>query len=134
MFKDVSLAEDLTRNFRSHVRAKDGEDLSIDMSVNVLTSSNWPSYTPVAITLPPEMTHIQDLFKDYYCLQHNSRVLQWQNSLGHCLVTARFPSGVKELNVSVFQTVCLLLFNTEDTMTFTEIAAATGIGEILRGS
>lgn len=58
----------------------------------------------------------------------------WQNNLGHCVVKATFPKGKKELLVSLFQTVVLLLFNDQkrDHLTYNEIKELTNIGEAHR--
>jgi len=60
--------------------------------------------------------------------------LTWQNSLGHCVLKTTFPSSKKELAVSLFQTVILLLFNDAKKLSFKEIQAATTmeIGELKR--
>ncbi len=39
--------------------------------------------------------------------------LIWQPSLAHCLLKAKFPSGKKELQVSLYQAIVLLLFNVQ---------------------
>ena len=35
--------------------------------------------------------------------KYSGRKLQWQASLGHCVLRANFKSGQKELQVSLFQ-------------------------------
>lgn len=52
----------------------------------------------------------------------------WQNSLGHCTLKANFSLGKKELSVSLFQTVVLLLFNDSNKLSYKEIYQITGIG------
>ena len=44
--------------------------------------------------------------------------MMWQNSLGHCALTVHFALGKKEVHVSLFQTVVLMLFNDADTLTY----------------
>jgi len=51
----------------------------------------------------------------------------WQNSLGHCVLKAEFPKGRKELAVSLFQTVVLMLFNDTQRLSLQDIKDATGI-------
>ena len=58
-----------------------------------------------------------------------SRRLQWQQSLGHCVLKSSFKHGDKELQVSLFQSLVLLLFNSAEEFTFVEIKEATGVGE-----
>ena len=43
------------------------------------------------------------VFKDFYLSKHSGRRLVWHNSLGTCVLKARFEKGAKELSVSLFQ-------------------------------
>ena len=83
------------------VRAK--VPAGVDMNVNVLTSGYWPSYPIIEATLPQELSGYSQVFKDFYLAKHSGRKLVWQNSLGTCVLRARFSKGVKELSVSMFQ-------------------------------
>jgi len=68
-------------------------------------------------------------FKKFYISKHSGRKLQWQHSLGQCVLKSSFPQGEKELQVSLFQTLVLLLFNSVDVLTYLDIREQTGIGE-----
>ena len=85
-------------------------------------------------------------FKTFYLSKHSGRKLQWQPSLGHCVIRSSFinvsprwcvPIGItlfccqgdKDLQVSLYQTLVLLLFNESDELMFQEIQEATGIGK-----
>ena len=84
----------------------------LDMFVHTLTTTYWPPYPPMELTLPPQLAAPQKEFTAFYADKYREkRVLTWQHSLGHCLLRAFFPSGRKELSVSLFQTIVLLLFN-----------------------
>lgn len=103
------------------------------------------------------MVRLQEIFKTFYLGKHSGRKLQWQSTLGHCVLKAefkevddRFPillcvcsvnsikifflllkkkkKGKKELQVSLFQTLVLLMFNEGEEFTLEEIKLATGIG------
>lgn len=74
------------------------------------------------------MVQYLEAFKLFYLNKHSGRKLQWQPSLGHCVLKSVFPHGDKELQVSLFQALVLLLFNETDKRIFTEIKTATGIG------
>ena len=43
------------------------------------------------------------VFKEFYLSKHSGRRLVWHNSLGTCILKARFDRGTKELSVSLFQ-------------------------------
>ena len=135
MFKDVDLSRDIMRGFSAAAAAGGGGGgggvhipEGVEMFVNVLTAGYWPTYAPVEVNLPRELHALQDVFREYYLGKHSGRRLVWQNSLGHCVLRATFPQcGTKELAVSLFQAVTLMLFNDSEKMTYEEIRAATGI-------
>lgn len=133
MFKDMEISKELMVAFKhhlSHVKIP----RNIDLSVNVLTMGYWPTYPPVEVHMPPEMLKYQEVFKKFYLGKHSGRKLLWQPSLGHCVLRANFVAGMKELQVSLFQALVLLLFNDKDSYSFEEIKQATGIedGELRR--
>lgn len=108
------------------------------------------------------MVRLQEIFKTFYLGKHSGRKLQWQSTLGHCVLKAEFKEvddsglrrprvfrslregslwviaafvclffllkGKKELQVSLFQTLVLLMFNEGEEFTLEEIKLATGIG------
>eukprot|EP00884_Botryococcus_braunii_P015977 jgi/Botrbrau1/3062/Bobra.0070s0055.1 len=67
--------------------------------------------------------------KTFYLERHQNRRLQWHDVLGTCVVRANFPKGTKELSVSLFQAVVLMLFNDADELSLQDIKGATGIEE-----
>jgi cullin-4 len=87
----------------------------------------WPTYQPMEVHLPSEMVILQDVFNKFYLGKHSGRKLQWQPTLGHCVLKAVFPSGAKELRVSLFQALCLLLFNQGDEFSVAEVHKHTNI-------
>ncbi|CAO3575148.1 unnamed protein product [Mortierella alpina] len=71
MFKDMDTSKDIMANFRaSKMHSKIGQ---LDLSVNVLTQGNWPTYPPAEANIPDQ--------------------------------------GTKELQLSLFQAIIVLLFN-----------------------
>uniref|UniRef100_A0A6N2LAJ3 Cullin family profile domain-containing protein n=1 Tax=Salix viminalis TaxID=40686 RepID=A0A6N2LAJ3_SALVM len=90
-------------------------------------SQYWPTYPPMDVRLPHELNVYQDIFKEFYLSKYSGRRLMWQNSLGHCVLKAEFPKGKKELAVSLFQTVVLMLFNDAQKLSFQDIKDSTGI-------
>ena len=63
---------------------------ALDLNVNILTMGYWPSYPPVEVHLPPDMFTLQKTFNEFYLSKHSGRKLQWQPSLGHCLLRGNF--------------------------------------------
>ncbi|XP_056646921.1 cullin-4B [Diorhabda sublineata] len=134
MFKDMELSKDINVAFKQHLNVNTRNLAPIDMTVSILTMGYWPTYQALDVTLPDQMVRFQDIFKDFYLSKHSGRKLQWQPTLGHCVLRATFKTGPKELVVSLFQTLVILLFNKYDEVTFEYIKAATNIedGELRR--
>uniref|UniRef100_A0A672MR20 Cullin-4A n=1 Tax=Sinocyclocheilus grahami TaxID=75366 RepID=A0A672MR20_SINGR len=135
MFKDMELSKDIMIQFKQVCYMQNQSDPSnIELTVNILTMGYWPSYTPMDVHLPTEMVKLQEVFKVFYLGKHSGRKLQWQPTLGHAVLKTEFKEGKKELQVSLFQTLVLLMFNESDECSVEEIRAATGIedGELKR--
>ncbi|KAK3205036.1 hypothetical protein Dsin_019082 [Dipteronia sinensis] len=127
MFKDIELSKEINESFKQSSQARTKLPSGIEMSVHVLTTGYWPTYPPMDVRLPHELNVYQDIFKEFYLSKYSGRRLMWQNSLGHCVLKAEFPKGKKELAVSLFQTVVLMLFNDAEKLSFQDIKDATGI-------
>ncbi|OAY78060.1 Cullin-4 [Ananas comosus] len=127
MFKDIELSKEINDSFKQSSQARTKLPTGIEMSVHVLTTGYWPTYPPMDVRLPHELNVYQDIFKEFYLSKYSGRRLMWQNSLGHCVLKAEFPKGKKELAVSLFQTVVLMLFNDAQKLSFQDIKDSTGI-------
>ncbi|XP_050314082.1 cullin-4B [Anthonomus grandis grandis] len=134
MFKDMELSKDINQAFKQHLAVNSRDLPQIEMTVSILTMGYWPTYQPMDVTLPDHMVRLQDIFKDFYLSKHSGRKLQWQPTLGHCVLRATFKTGPKELVVSLFQTLVLILFNDCDSLAFEYIKEVTNIedGELRR--
>nr|AAI65630.1 Cul4a protein [Danio rerio] len=128
MFKDMELSKDIMIQFKQYMQNQT-EPSNIELTVNILTMGYWPSYTPMDVHLPAEMVKLQEVFKLFYLGKHSGRKLQWQPTLGHAVLKTEFKEGKKELQVSLFQTLVLLMFNESDECSVEEIRVATGIEE-----
>ncbi|XP_030594835.1 cullin-4B [Archocentrus centrarchus] len=126
MFKDMELSKDIMVQFKQHMQCQNIPG-NIELTVNILTMGYWPTYVPMEVHLPPEMVRLQEIFKTFYLGKHSGRKLQWQSTLGHCVLKAEFKEGKKELQVSLFQTLVLLMFNEGEEFALEEIKLATGI-------
>ena len=132
MFKDVELSKDIMRSFQQSARTQQqivaavGEE--VDLQVNILTAVHWPTYPQESIKLQPELSQMQDVFKEFYLDKYSGRCLGFLNQLGTCVIKADFLGGKKhEFSVSVFQAVVMLLFNETDQLPFAAIATHTGM-------
>ncbi|GMI85266.1 hypothetical protein HRI_002195900 [Hibiscus trionum] len=124
---DIELSKEINESFRQSSQARIKLPSGIEMSVHVLTTGYWPTYPPMDVRLPHELNVYQDIFKEFYLSKYSGRRLMWQNSLGHCVLKVDFPKGKKELAVSLFQTVVLMLFNDAQKLSFLDIKESTGI-------
>lgn len=129
MFKDVELSSDFARVYAA---SRPNTSSSFDLSVNVLSIGNWPTYPSSNVRLPDAMARSLERFRDFYVSKHSGRTLKWQHSLDTCAIKATFPKGgKKELAVSLFQGLVLLLFNDVPDggkLSFEDIAADTRLG------
>lgn len=124
MFKDMELSKDMNISFKQHMANADVEYTKIDLTVHILTMGYWPTYPLMEVTMPSLLVELQSIFNKFYLAKHSGRKLQWQPTLGSCVLTARFEHGSKEFLVSLFQALVLLLFSDTDVLTFNEIKAA----------
>jgi cullin-4 len=69
-----------------------------------------------------------DDFAAWYGHTYSGRVLSWRHQHSTVTLTARFPAGNKEVDVSLFQAMVLLQFNDTKSLSFEEIFVRTGIG------
>lgn len=133
MFKDVEMSKELGSAFRKHLEgdAKAKEDKigqNAEFSISILTMGQWPNYEYAEANLPKDLCLYLNAYQTFYVARHNGRKLQWQHSLGHCLVKGTFrPGVVKELQVSLFQTMVLVLFNDRNRWTLDELEEETRI-------
>jgi cullin-4 len=77
------------------------------------------------------MIHLLNAYQSFYTSQFKGRKLIWRNSMGSCVLKANFPKGRKEISVSLFQAVVLMLFNdtTNLTLAYSCIANETKLGK-----
>ncbi|KAK3322302.1 Cullin-domain-containing protein [Apodospora peruviana] len=141
MFKDQELAKDEMKSYKEWMTGtgRTEKNSGVDLTVNILSAAAWPSYPDVRVLLPKEVLEQITTFDSYYKNKHTGRRLTWMHNLAHCVVRAQFNRGPKELQVSAFQAVVLVLFNdVEDravpVLSYEQISQATGMagGELER--
>jgi len=124
MVTDMNLSSDMQGAFSEHLLNNEIK-LDTDVSVQVLTTGFWPTYKNDDLNLPAEMLACIDTFKEFYDKRTSHRRLRWVHQLGNAQVLGTFmPNGKKkqhDLVVSTYQACILLLFNSQDSMTFDEI-------------
>ncbi|MCJ1474829.1 hypothetical protein MMC13_003489 [Lambiella insularis] len=129
MFKDVELARDEMASYKQMLQDRQKKS-SVDLSVNVLSASAWPTYPDVPVDIPVNIQKATTDFEEHYRLKHTGRRLAWKHALAHCQLRASFPRGNKEIVVSSFQAIVILYFNNkgaDELVGYAELRAATSL-------
>ncbi|WKY01288.1 hypothetical protein Q1695_015353 [Nippostrongylus brasiliensis] len=136
MFRDMELSKDLGVAFRNYIQHESSLgrfDDCVECSVNVLTMGQWPAYDNIQVNVPHHLSCSLQLYEKFYDSRHTGRKLQWQPRLGQCVLKANFRRGVcpvqKELKVSLFQAIVLLLFNDQQSWSAADIVQATKLDQ-----
>ena len=132
MFKDVELAREEMQSYKQRLEDRIGYEKSrhVDLSVNILSAAAWPSYPDVLVNVPANIKRAIDDFELHYKSKHSGRKLEWKHALAHCQLKAAFNKGGKELVVSSFQAIVLLLFNglgLDQTLSYQHVLNETGL-------
>lgn len=124
MFKDMELSREFNTAFKQYLTTndKEGKFSKVEFGVNTLTMGNWPNYPITEVNIPSQLAELQQMYTKFYTNKHNSRRLQWQYSLSSAILKARISEKVvKELDVSLFQAMVLLLFNDKTEWTYVDV-------------
>ncbi|CAD6576480.1 MAG: hypothetical protein ASARMPREDX12_007903 [Alectoria sarmentosa] len=128
MFKDIEMAREEISSYKSMLEERQTRT-TFDLSVNVLSSSAWPSYPNVTVNVPENVLKATASFEQHYKMKHSGRKLEWKHALAHCQLKAIFPKGSKEIVVSCFQAVILTAFNRNDSMSYLDLRAFSGLDD-----
>jgi cullin-4 len=128
MFKDQELARDEMAAYKQSLGSS--SKTGVDLQVSVLSSAAWPTYPDIEVKLPDEVAKHIERYDRHYKHKHSGRKLSWKHALAHSVVRAQFNKGTRELVVSGFQAIVLVLFNNipaDGNLSYTDISAATGL-------
>ena len=128
MFKDIEMARDEIASYKAMIEERE-KRMPLDLSVNVLSSSAWPSYPNVSVNVPETILQATADFEQHYKVKHTGRKLEWKHALAHCQLKATFPKGNKEIVVSSFQAIVLLAFNSSDALSYQNLQSISGLGK-----
>jgi cullin-4 len=120
MFKDVELAREEMQSYKQRLEDREGytKGKNIELNVNILSAAAWPTYPDIPVVVPANVS------------KHSGRKLDWKHALAHCQMRATFGKTTKELVVSSFQAVVLLLFNAVaegEHLAYSHILTETGL-------
>ncbi|XP_047340942.1 cullin-1-like [Impatiens glandulifera] len=121
MVTDLTLAKENQNHFEDYLSKNPNASPGIDFSVNVLTTGFWPTYKSSDLSLPAEMVKCIEVFKEFYETKTKHRKLTWIYSLGTCNINGKFEQKTIELILGTYQAAALLLFNSTDRLSYSEM-------------
>lgn len=118
MFTDMSLSSDLNAKFKNFVKEKSLTG-QVNMDILVLTAGAWPlnqkddaaGTDTNKIQIPSVLENNITSFETFYGNQYNGRRLLWQWNLTRGEIRINHLDRNYELQVSLYQSIILLLFN-----------------------
>ncbi|KAK6780756.1 hypothetical protein RDI58_022940 [Solanum bulbocastanum] len=129
MVTDLTLARENQNHFQEYLSSNPAASPGIDLTVTVLTTGFWPSYKSSDLCLPVEMVKCVEVFKEFYQTKTKHRKLTWIYSLGTCNINGKFDSKTIELILGTYQAAALLLFNSSDRLSYSEIKSQLNLAD-----
>ncbi|XP_052205390.1 cullin-1-like isoform X1 [Diospyros lotus] len=129
MVTDLTLARENQNHFEEYLSKNQHVNPGIDLTVTVLTTGFWPSYKSSDLSLPVEMVKCVEVFKEFYQTKTKHRKLTWIYSLGTCNINGKFEAKTIELIVGTYQAAALLLFNSSDKLSYSEIKTQLNLAD-----
>lgn len=131
MFTDIGVSNELKESFNQSLRQKNAQ-LGISFSIYVLQAGSWPlGQSPVtSFALPEIFSHSVKAFEEYYYSRYTGRVLTWLYH--HCTADLKLCYTAKRqysVSMQTFHAAILLLFETNDILTYGEISKSTQLSD-----
>lgn len=129
MFTDMGLSKELNDSFKdSMTKTHDKSELDVDFYALVLASGFWPLTAPSSdFSIPTELLPTYQRFERYYQAKHSGRKLTWLWQLSKNELKTNYLSQKLVFQTSAYQSAILLQYNSSDSLTETELQAATGL-------
>ena len=116
MINDLTTGKDHLEKFQ--IFAKENEKkfnlMSVDFTVQVLTTGFWPKNVETKLQLPTCMTNCVSAFSEYYDKATDARKLLFVESLGSCTVQMKCEKKVYDLSVTTLQAAVLDMFSMKE--------------------
>lgn len=129
MVTDLTLARENQGHFEEYLAQNPNVSAGLDLTVTVLTTGFWPTYKTADLNLPSEMVRCIEVFKQFYQTRTKHRKLTWVYSLGSCNINGKFGSKTIELVVGTYQAAALMLFNTSDRLSYSEMMTQLNLAD-----
>lgn len=128
MFNDIKLSKDTNKEFKESPVAKAIEESGVDFTVETLTNGHWPDQQQEPCILPPEMKEITTKFETFYKQKHARRNLIWLMHHGSVDLKPLFSTDKPyTFSMSSYQSIIVLLFNSNEELTYQKIKDLTRI-------
>lgn len=128
MFTDIELSVNIMDEFKK--KNKNSTVFQgVDINVDILTSGIWPEQNVHPCKLPSELARCAQKFNLFYKEKHSGRHLTWLYNNCKVEINTVCFSKTYILSVSCYQAVILMLFNTKEEMTVSELKDLSGIPE-----
>ncbi|CAL5223551.1 g6084 [Coccomyxa viridis] len=128
MVTDLALAREKQQAFESWQR-QNSKSSPLDLSVTVLTTGFWPAFKAIDLALPQEMVDGVALFKEFYEETVKHRRLTWYYHSGLATIRGNFKQKPIDMLMSTTQAAVVLLFNSEEKLSFSEIRERANLPE-----
>jgi cullin 1 len=127
----MSLSKDLTDNFKERM-SQNHDDMDITFSIMVLGTNFWPLNPPShEFVIPQEILPTYNRFQQYYQTKHSGRKLTWLWNYSKNELRTNYLNQKYILMTSSYQMAVLVQYNRNDTLSLSELVAATSIPEEL---
>eukprot|EP01012_Entosiphon_sulcatum_P037927 TRINITY_DN4889_c0_g1_i1.p1 TRINITY_DN4889_c0_g1~~TRINITY_DN4889_c0_g1_i1.p1 ORF type:complete len:769 (-),score=186.60 TRINITY_DN4889_c0_g1_i1:539-2845(-) len=126
MINDRNVSEETQNAFRQYQQDHTVSP-GFEFTAQVLTTGFWPIFKADTLDVPDEVKHMISVFKEFYNSRTQSRVLKWVHSLGSVTLTGNFKKGAYHLSMNAYQACALLLFNSADTLTGSDVEKGLGL-------
>lgn len=94
MFRDIELSREEMASYKN-ISEERNEKLSLDLNVNVLSASSWPTYPTVPVILPPQIQSAINKFETHYKMKHSGRKKSSSMLLPIAKSKRNFPRATK---------------------------------------
>lgn len=136
MFTDIGVSNELRESFNQILQSNPPQDRmqlgGKSFSIYVLQAGSWPlGQSPVtSFRLPDILKGSVDAFEEYYKHKFNGRVLTWLYH--HCTADLKLCYTQKRqysVSMQTFHAAILLLFETNDELTYSDISTSTQLSD-----
>jgi cullin 1 len=132
MFNDIKMSNERLPLFKEYLK-ETGQSVGIDMQVTVLNDLYWPLSKQTELVLGKELLPAVKAYEAYYHKNNEKRKLTWLYNHGTIQLAHNYSDKGRmkkvELIISAIQASVLLMFNTNDKLTFKHIQTELNLNE-----